>query len=192
MMYIFWNELKKCNTDNYNGFDLVKMNHYNYSIHTDRERKLITRIISDIEKYNWIYFDKYDLNALIACEKLFLNITWQNHNANETMDYRTFLTQLNDLNLVNLKTHYWNILKTVYEQDQIDLIASHWIRSLVKFDRSERCFYDHQDVVIDFLNSDLPDQIKKSYLRFLDTKLSDRDLFYLNNKMKSFYDKFKA
>lgn len=192
MMHIFWEELKKCENDQYNGFDLKKMNHYNYAIHTDREHQLIAFISSDIEKHNLINFDKYDFDALIACEKLFLNISWKKDDPNKTIDYRTFLTQLDEYNLVNLKTHYLQILKTVYEQDQIDLIATRWIKSLRQFDHSERYFYDHQDVVINFLNSDLPDQMKKLYLRFLNTQLSDRDLFYLNDKMKRLYNELKT
>lgn len=174
-MHRFWEELKKCENDKYNGFDLKKMNHYDFLQHSDSERKLISYIFSDMEKFNLFLSQEYDEDLIISYEKLFLNILIR-----EKIDYSVFFTELKSNNLINLRNAYFEALRIIYENSNLNILEGKIIKYL-KTNRKHFC--DDSDTILDILNSDLPFEFKKTYVSFCSTTIKNTDLIFINDEV---------
>ena len=174
-MHRFWEELKKCKNDKYNGFDLKKMNHYDFSQHSYSERKLISYIFSDIEKFNLFISQEYDEDLIISYEKLFLNILIK-----EKIDYSVFFTELKSNNLINLRNAYFKALRLIYKNSKLNILEE-WIIKDLKNNRKHFC--DDLDTMLDILNSDLPLKFKKLYVSFCFNVIKSTDLVFINDEV---------
>lgn len=174
-MHRFWEELKKCKNDKYNGFDLKKMNHYDFSQHSYSERKLISYIFSDIEKFNLFISQEYDEDLIISYEKLFLNILIK-----EKIDYSVFFTELKSNNLINLRNAYFKALRLIYKNSKLNILEE-WIIKDLKNNRKHFC--DDLDTMLDILNSDLPLEFKKMYVSFCSNVIKSTDLVFINDEV---------
>lgn len=174
-MHRFWEELKKCENDKYNGFDLKKMNHYDFSQHSYSERKLISYIFSDIEKFNLFISQEYDEDLIISYEKLFLNILIK-----EKIDYSVFFTELKSNNLINLRNAYFKALRLIYTNSKLNILEERIVKDL-KNNRKHFC--DDLDTMLDILNSDLPLEFKKMYVSFCSNVIKSTDLVFINDEV---------
>ena len=152
----FWQELNNSILED-GKYDLKKIDHYNFSIHNNQwEKEIISCVFHDIEKFNLFVSDDKDL--LNSYEKLFLNILIK-----EEIDYSIFFTELKKFNLINLKNAYLKSLKLKYEQDGVNWIKEKFVPYLKS---QNKLFNDRQDVKLEIIESDLPDELKKTYIEY--------------------------
>lgn len=169
----FWNELETCIENN--KYNLGKMNDYNFLIRDSWDRQIISYVLYGIEKLDLFFCSK---NEIESYETLFLNILIKNE-----IDYSTFFTDLKFNNLTNLKNAYFNALKINYESAGINIFEKRFVPYL---NLNKKHFCDDLEITLEILNSNLPLELKKTYIFYSSTKIINTEKI-LDNEIRDYY-----
>lgn len=149
----FWVQLSKCFKADKN-YHLELMNNYDYFIHTNDQKEVISFIIKHIYDLNAYQFSRTKA-GMIGLEKMLFNIKMQ-----IWPKYECFFSDL--IGFKNLWNEAILIINDLEQNANLNWIETQMVTNL---NHKRKRFQDDVDIIYEILNSNLNPVLKQTYLR---------------------------